>query len=377
MTLEELVLLPLCGVPAHRAIRTLADVISPSKTRPNAEDPHRRQPRVFIIQAHDGPGAMAVQMLARRGVNVCVQVPDSAARDDTNEGDDEDTDTPVTVRRSPSSSTKAKQTRYDRLEARLRAWGADEICVGEPLEVLERMIEDGRSFDGVLDTVGGAEIWERSRKILLADPELDPLLQSSPLSPSTPTTPGTISSSGNSHSSRASSNSNKRGFTMTQFTTLVGDTPSRPIPTAHDNLRSGFRSFGRSSSTGSRSRSRSPTRSLAKSSTSVLSSPSKDSLGPLLRRNTLTRVKAQKRTVSYAWVCAAADVDFEGEDVRDSLGALISMVEQGWIRPWVGDSREGSKVVPFDQAPEAFRRHGDEIVGLLKDGGTCIVKVVS
>ncbi len=76
-------------------------------------------------------------------------------------------------------------------------------------------------------------------------------------------------------------------------------------------------------------------------------------------------------------MCAAADVDFEGEDVRDSLGALISMVEQGWIRPWVGDSREGSKVVPFDQAPAAFRRHGDATVGLLKDGGTCIVKVVS
>ena len=105
-------------------------------------------------------------------------------------------------------------------------------------------------------------------------------------------------------------------------------------------------------------------------------SASKDSL--LMRRNTTNgQANKPKRTVSYAWVCAAADVDFEGEDVRDSLGAVVSMVEEGWIRPWLGDEADGSKIVPFDKAPELFRRHGDSAVGLLKDGGTAVVRVAS
>jgi hypothetical protein len=371
MTIEELALLPLCALPAHRAVRTFADVISPAAPKADSGESAKRV-RILVLHGHDGPGALAVQMLSRRGVKVWVQAPDSVARDDANEGDDEDTDGP-----GPSAPAPRKQNRFDRLEVRLRAWGAEAICVGEPLEVLERLAQDGCSFDGILDTVGGTDVWEAGRKVLLADPEQDATLQPAP---QTPTSPSVAPSAASSGTSRASSSANKRSFAVTQFTTLVGDTPSRPVPSAQDHLRSGFRSLKRTMSTGSRSRSSSPTKpSLSSSAASILSSPSKDSLGRISRRSGSVRVKVQKRTVSYAWVSVAADVDFEGEDVRDSLGAVVGMVEEGIIKPWVGGGSDenGPRVVPFDKAPEVFRRDGDGPVGPLKDGGTCVIKLVS
>ncbi|KAI0092524.1 hypothetical protein BDY19DRAFT_490111 [Irpex rosettiformis] len=388
MTIEELALLPLCALPAHRAIRTCQDVLSPSKLRPNADEVPTKKFHALVLQGHDGIGALAVQMLARRGVSVIVQVPDGAARDDANEGgdsDDEDDEdgvsaTPIHKRHTSSQSASPakekgkgkgketvqpavpKQTRFDKLEARLRAWGAEEIGVGAPLEVVERMVEDGRSFDVVIDTVGGTEIWETCRKLLLADPEQDATR----------------------HSPGDSSLSSLSGLTK------VGDSPSKPIPTAHDTLRSGFRSIRRSASSRSKSRGRDGSVSPTKSSTSLalpLTSPSKDSLGSVLRRGNSWRgrPKAQKRTVNYAWVSVAADVDFEGEDVRDSLGEVVRMVEEGWIRPWVGGDEQNDaeggedvgKSVPFDKAPEVFRRGAEGPVGVLKEGGTCVVRIVA
>jgi len=90
--------------------------------------------------------------------------------------------------------------------------------------------------------------------------------------------------------------------------------------------------------------------------------------------------KGAKRTVGYSWVSVATDVDFDGEDVRDSLGAVVGMVEDGMMRPWVGDTDfddggiEG-RVVPFERAPEVFRRDLTGPRGLLKDGGTCVIKI--
>lgn len=362
LSIEELALLPLCGLTAHRAVRTFADVISPARPKPDSSD-RAKYVRILVLHGHDGPGALAVQMLARRGVRVWVQVPDSVARDETNEDDDDDTDGP-----GPSTAVQAKQSRFERLEERLRAWGAEAICVGEPLEVLERLAEDGRSFDGILDTVGGVEIWEAGRKVLLVDPEQDSTLRSSLTIPTSP-------SDAPSASTKASSGSSKRPFTVAQFTTLIGDNPARPVPSAQDHLRSGFRSLRRTMSTGSRSRSTSPTKS---PSASILSSPSKDSLGRLSRRNTATKSKTPKRTVSYVWASIAVDVDFEGEDVRDSLGAVVHLIEEGSVRPWVGDGHDDNspRVVPFDKSPEVFRRDGEGPVGPLKDGGTCVVRVV-
>lgn len=378
MTIEELALLPLCALPAHRAIRTCADVIAPAKPRPDVNDSRSKKPCAIVLQGHDGTGALAVQMLVKRGVNVVVQVPDSAARDDTNEDDGENSDGSLVNVRQSSQRGKLLKTRFDRLEARLCAWGAEEICVGSPLEVLERLHEDGRSFDVVLDTVGGTEVWEISKKLLLANPENDAVRNPALNDLGTPSTTSGAPSSG---LWRASSRANHKTLELTQFTTLVGDTPSRPIPTAQDTLRSGFRSVRRSASSRSNSRDRNGSASPTKSSTSLaLTSPSKDSLGSVLRRGNSWKgkTKAPKRTVNYAWVSVAADVDFEGEDVRDSLGAVVKMVEEGWIKPWVGDNEgESSKSVPFDKAPEVFRRDADGPVGLLKDGGTCVVRIVA
>ena len=76
--------------------------------------------------------------------------------------------------------------------------------------------------------------------------------------------------------------------------------------------------------------------------------------------------------------------DYEGEDVRDSLSEVVRMVEEGWIRPWAGgqdgadeDEELARKMVPFDKAPEVFRRGAEGPVGVLKDGGTCVVRIVA
>lgn len=103
---------------------------------------------------------------------------------------------------------------------------------------------------------------------------------------------------------------------------LVGDTPHRAIPTAQDNLRSGLCSLRRSMSTSS-------------------ADPSKSSPASL-GRSVGTASAKTKRIVGYAWVSVAADVNFEGEDVRDSLGAVVRMAEDGWLRPWVGGGAAGA-----------------------------------
>jgi hypothetical protein len=50
-------------------------------------------------------------------------------------------------------------------------------------------------------------------------------------------------------------------------------------------------------------------------------------------------------TVNYAWMSVAQDVDWEGEDVRDSLRAVVRMTMEERIRPIVvGDA------LPFERA---------------------------
>ena len=81
-----------------------------------------------------------------------------------------------------------------------------------------------------------------------------------------------------------------------------------------------------------------------------------------------------KRMVGYAWVSIAADVD-EGEDVRDSLAAVVEMVESEKVKPWVGADEDEDRVVTFERAPEAFRRDAYGPRGVLQDAGTCVVKI--
>ncbi|KAI8984976.1 hypothetical protein BD414DRAFT_529595 [Trametes punicea] len=389
LTVEELALLPLCGVPAHRAIRTFVDVLAPPISRA-AREGTKSDVRALVLQGHDGAGALAVQMLGRRGVRICVQVPDSAVDDPQEDARKLSVEV---VRSSPSpspSKNKGKGRagvlgRREQVEARLRDWGAEDICIGEPLDVLRRLAEEGQSFDAVLDTVGGAAIWEASQRLLTTD-WTDTAARSSlslasrselKLNGGPPSSPHEAASSAEHHGSPDPSHhkpSKLKGKLVShaQFTTLVGDTPHRAIPTAQDNLRSGLRSLRRSMSTSS--------------------SPSKASPASLGRSAGVAT--KSKRIVGYAWVSVAADVDFEGEDVRDSLGAVVRMAEDGWLRPWVGGGGSGGggsgtgnghvvvsaseegKVVPFERAPEVFRRGVVGPLGVLADGGTCAVKIV-
>jgi hypothetical protein len=68
-------------------------------------------------------------------------------------------------------------------------------------------------------------------------------------------------------------------------------------------------------------------------------------------------------------VSAAQDVDWEGEDVRDSLRAVVRMTMEERIRPIVvGDA------LPFERAGEVFEsREGS--IGVLR-GGNVVVRVV-
>ncbi|OCH95889.1 hypothetical protein OBBRIDRAFT_442048 [Obba rivulosa] len=314
LSLDQLALLPLCGLPAHRAVRTFADVLAAGRAR---EDPDRGA-RVLILQGHDGPGALAMQLLRKTGARVCVQVPESAVR-------------PI---EKPSSepaedgekTSKEPRSRREQVEERLLSWGAEEICVGDPLFVIEQLARKGTAFDAILDTVGSVDIWEAAQKLFLLGP-------TPPASPALSMT--SLDETGGVRS--------KKSRSRAQFTTLVGDMPARAIPSAQDNLKSGFRSLRRSSTASARSGGR--------------------------------RVK---RTLGYTWISAAADVDFEGEDVRDSLASVVSMVERGLMKPWIGggdgEDDEG-KVLPFEKAPEAFRRDMLGPHGILKDGGTCVVKI--
>ena len=135
--------------------------------------------------------------------------------------------------------------------------------------------------------------------------------------------------------------------------------PHRAIPTAHDNLRSGLRPLKRSMST-----------------SSSAGAPGGKSGHAVLTKGGGRR---ERRVVGYAWVSVAADVDFEGEDVRDSLAAVMRMAEAGWLRPPCvrpdGEPEQG-KVVPFERAPEVFRRGVVGPMGALAEGGTCVVRIV-
>jgi hypothetical protein len=74
--------------------------------------------------------------------------------------------------------------------------------------------------------------------------------------------------------------------------------------------------------------------------------------------------------VGYAWVSNAQDVDWDGEDVRESLRAVIALALEGGARPWTG------LVVPFERAPDVFvgaARADDRALG---GGGTVVVKIV-
>jgi hypothetical protein len=197
----------------------------------------------------------------------------------------------------------------------IRSWGADEIlfihqhdddleCREGAAKLMENLTEAHEKFDGVLDTIGGKEIWDAAEALLSCS-----------------------------------------GGGETQFTTLVGDAPERIVPSTSDLFKAGVRStkkHGTGVSAGNR----------RYSTDSVVSE----------RRKNKTKAK-----VGYAWVIINQDVDWQGEDIADSLRTVIrgAAPEEG-VRPLV----VGDKIVPFEKTPDVF------VGGLLDSGGTVVVKVV-
>ena len=127
LSLEQVALLPLCGVPTHRALRTLPSVTKGKKA--------------LVLNAHDGTGSLLTQALVVQGVAVTAQVP---AVPETKEDDQE--------AKTPS------------FEERARLFGAKDVEIGEPLVVIAGLKD--AQFDYVLDTVGGRRIWDASRWIM-------------------------------------------------------------------------------------------------------------------------------------------------------------------------------------------------------------------
>jgi len=347
LTLEELAILPLCGVPAYRAVRTFMyafpgqlDFAPNQNSRQQSQStapiqgrmqPYRR--RALVLRGHDGAGAMAVQMLVLQGWRVSVHIPLSCV---------------------PANASQALVDAFMHvMEDRAREWGADEVifddgeAVGEggdvesgggdgddgraaAVRVIETLREEGDTFDAVLDTVGGKEVREAGERLLRS--------------------PAATNTS-------SSQNSKLRGY-FGQFTTLVGDTPERPIPSVADALRANLRSFrtgqGHGQSSGTN-----------KSTTEG---------GPCPEGHGAADADPKFHKVGHAWVSVAHEVEWEGEDVGETLGAVLRLAMEQGIRPLVEDAGGGilgrPRVVPFEKAPRVFVDNGP-----LADGGTVVVKI--
>ncbi|KAJ3797578.1 hypothetical protein GGU11DRAFT_63417 [Lentinula aff. detonsa] len=369
LTLEEYALLPLCGIFAYRAVRTLAYAFgkpmpssaeieggSVTKRHINEHEEGSRR-RALVLRGHDGVGAIAVQMLVRRGWRVCVHAPFLTT-----------IDSEFVV----EEGSKEEREYMERIERRVRRWGAEEVVfddgggvdgpgeggacdedgVAAVVRVIERLVGDGDVFDAVLDTIGGKEVWEASERLLrntgVSAP--DSILHSS-----------SSSSSGKSLVRRRKdktkdiTSSGNPPHGTGQFTTLVGDTPSRPIPTAGDHFKAGLRSMKNTHKT-----------------TQSQPSYAQDEPSNDVASKGLSASSNGNGKVGYAWVSIAQDVDWEGEDVRDSLGAVIQMAMNEGVRPWVNAIDDVDKrLVPFERTPRIFVANGP-----LSNGGTAVVKVV-
>ncbi|KAK0191390.1 hypothetical protein F5146DRAFT_930498 [Armillaria mellea] len=299
MSPSELALLPLCGVAAYRAVRTFVAAFSLDVT-PRSPNVHENGPRrrALVLRGHDGIGAIAVQMLVRKGWRVSAHAS------------------------MPSYSDPEEEADYmKQAEDRVRSWGGEEVVFddgdvgslgeegrrGAVVRVIERLVADGDAFDAVLDTVGGKAIWEVSERLLSG-----------------------VGSAQNSPAKKGAFGSLRRRSPRSkgQFTTLVGDVPERTIPSAGDHFKAGIRSL----------------------------------------KNSHKDEGRNNGKVGYAWVSVAQDVDWDGDDIRESIGAVLRLALKEGIRPRVGGDE---RIVSFENTPSVFVEGGP-----LEDGGTIVVKVV-
>ncbi|KAJ3752533.1 hypothetical protein EV360DRAFT_55035 [Lentinula raphanica] len=316
LTKDEYAFLPLCGIPAYRAVRAIVRGVSlsshPSPSSPShpfspsflsppsssSSSSSSSRPRVLVLCGHVGPGALAVQMLVRLGWNVCVHVP-----------------------LVPLVPEEREEEYIARLSSRIRAWGAEDVIfddggvgyspsssLSSSSSVSASSSSYGDVFDAVLDTVGGKDVWEASRALLCQTSTHDIGIVDEAVN-------GDVDGD--------------VGFRVSekQFVTLLGDTPSNPLPSVRDHWRAGVRT-----------KTPQPSSKISKK----------------------TKIK-----INYAWISLGQDVDWEGEDVAGTLGEVVRVVltrghegERG-IRPWVGehdgeDTEDGGRIVPFERAPELF-----------------------
>ena len=252
LTINELALLPLCGVPAYRAVRTfhpithhlgksqlpcgnshneLHPILPPRTDRHdfNAGGDHEdvatrvrscdSRPRALLLRAHDGAGALAAQMLVREGWSVWAHVPvpfmlPGAHSELPDELKDEEEERELDNQRSI----------LHRIEDRLRGWGVDEVIfvpvMSMPLSAL---------FD-VSNTALEAMLSRSSPSIHFPrSPSSSPSISPSPFSRSTTSTPLSSPHSygfSSSHlSSSLSSSSHQNAFTTPYSFTALPLTP--------------------------------------------------------------------------------------------------------------------------------------------------------
>ncbi|EIW82444.1 hypothetical protein CONPUDRAFT_123377 [Coniophora puteana RWD-64-598 SS2] len=360
LTIDELALLPLIGLPAHRAVRSLAELThtlakphslsSPTGEGSGIQERYHRamsgvdqeikedmseigdqrvhiRPRVLILRAHDGPGALALKLLVRSGWSVWAHVPVPFPLPGPKESPDEET------LDEKESEKDVRRSTLHAIETRLRDWGAQET--GSVIALQKYLSLMRVHFDAVLDTLGGREVWEAGR-MLLSQPVHDKSRQDVPA----------------------------------QFTTTVGDIPDRIVATAGDHFRAGVRSLRVGS---------------GKDLNAELQEQM-EALPPEIKRS-----KEKPRAVQYSWVNIVSDVDWDGSDVRDTLFSVLKAALDDKILPHVTCSDfkrpnkgkgvakraamsanlEGGKVIPFENTPSVFKQGGG-----LEYGGTIVSRIV-
>lgn len=461
LTVDELALLPLSGVSAYRAVRTLTHitralvksnvtarqprgnrrsqvtsdtdeddvVIVRSIKRGSAEKRHDiTRPRILILRGHDGPGALALQMLVRAGWSVWVHVPVPFDLPGLpHEFEDEE----------KKCTLEQRRIILERIEKRLREWGADEVLF-VPIESSSTSAstprDDPSSSSPSLHQPQSSSSSSTHSQNISPSPfsrSSTPSTLSSPYLPSSthghfpstsqhlhcalpapysytglPLTPyqtektsatalftylartrvcfdAIIDTIGGREIWEAGQallslpvHDTARANIEGQFITLVGDAPDRVVSTASDHFRAGVRALRIGNSKGTLKVHDDAEFSQA---TVWLSKGKKDR-------------KMKPRPVNYAWVNIMSDVDWEGADVRDSLSAALAMAAGEGVRPAVGladfpdiskkgkgkmkavfnggDGETPGKVVPFENTHQVFVPGGG-----LEHGGTVVSRI--
>jgi hypothetical protein len=215
---------------------------------------------------------------------------------------------------------------FKNLEKMLRDWGVEDVCLGEATSVIAQLGERCKGqpgeyvIDGVLDTIGGLDIWNSALQHILSRPPEPPNPEPGP-AVDDPIPP--------------------------QFTTLVGDDKERTIPSAQDHFKAGFRSMKRAMNA-------------ACGYAFVSAAADIDGEGLDVRDALAGMIK---------WV----------EETRGQVKPYVEDPESSSSTPGVEDSTEkrmmglAGRTVVFERAPAVFAEGAKR----LTCGGNVVVKVVS